>query len=302
MDDIYSFPSGKKWCSSCRSNSCEHTHTPSFPVEKSKPKKVGFKKVHERSRVNHEQSARGSRRDGVTRGGSVYERFHNYGVKFDAVVLWDYIFVDPSNLNNGVQFKRLDFPLAIVKVFRKSILVTLRASKDIKGMMVKDAEKLCISRVNEVLDGLPKSVQIANRVVVNTHNAFVNHPIAERSELPLRVEINGELRAISDKSKGRNEFEYVNAEHAVNDSVLQESDDAGYTKEMLERDTKELLSTQLTREVIGKFMVDLVNDRAYWAKHQISHVAAIQELSKGVKAFTSEVKKDRIRKIKEDWW
>jgi hypothetical protein len=150
---------------------------------------------------------------------SIYERFHNYGVKFRADVFWDAIFEDPIRLNNNVFYKRLDFPLAIVKVFKKSILVTLRSSEEIKGLDVKSAEKLSYLKVNEVLDLLPKSIKVLDRSVVNVHNAFVNHPTARHD---VKVVVNDQVRLISDRSKGHLEFETVSPDHAISDSEILE--------------------------------------------------------------------------------
>lgn len=150
---------------------------------------------------------------------SVYERFHNYGVKFTAKVFWDAIFIDPIRLNNNVFYKRLDFPVAIVKVFKRSILVTLRASMEIKGMKVRDAEQRSIELVNNVLDQLPQSVVVNDRSVVNVHNAFANHPTATHD---VTVKVDGEVRAISDFSKGLPEFEFVHPDHAISDSEILE--------------------------------------------------------------------------------
>jgi len=150
---------------------------------------------------------------------SIYERFHNYGVKFTAQVFWDAILIEPSRLNPHVYFKRLDFPDAIVKVFRRSILVTLRASREIKGMKVRDAERKSIELINKVLDQLPKSIQVHDRSVVNVHNAFANHPTANHD---VTVKVNDEVRIISDHSKGVPEFEAVHPGHVVSDSEILE--------------------------------------------------------------------------------
>lgn len=151
---------------------------------------------------------------------NIFERFHNYGVKFVAHVKWDYLFQYPEiHLRNNVSYKRIDLPTAIVKVFKKSILVTLRASEEIKGMNVKDAEKLSRIKLNEVLELLPKCITIADPELVNVHNAFVNHPTARHN---VTVRVNDDVRLISDHSKGYPEFEAVNPDHAISDSEILE--------------------------------------------------------------------------------
>jgi hypothetical protein len=150
---------------------------------------------------------------------SIFERFHNYGVKFDAQILWDAIFVDPTFLNNNVQYKRLDFPEAIVKVFKRSILVTLRSSQEIKGLKVRDAEQRSFELVDLVVKKLPKSIIVQDRDLVNVHNAFVNHPTARHKVF---VKVDGDARLISDNSKGYPEFEAVNPQFAVSDSEILE--------------------------------------------------------------------------------
>lgn len=151
---------------------------------------------------------------------SIFERFHNYGVKFDAIVDWDALFVDPTRLNNNVSYKRLDFELGIVKVFRRSILVTLRSSQEIIGLDVKSAEKVAQLKINTLLELLPKAIKVSVKNVVSTHNAFVNHPTAKYN---VRVDVDGECRLLSDNSKGNPEFEAVNTVFAVSDSQVLES-------------------------------------------------------------------------------
>lgn len=200
---------------------------------------------------------------------SIYERFHNYGVKFDAVVLWDYIFEAPINLRNGVQFKRLNFDVAIVKVFRRSILVTLRANQEVRRLDVKEAEKVSILKVNSVLDRLPKSIQLSpKRDIVNVHNAFVNHPFAERE---VRVSVGGDLRFISDNSKGFPEFEAINPAFAIPDS------------EFIERDIVSLIDKGLSRDFLAQSINVLIRDRGYYAENLKSHVLAIRELAFQIK-------------------
>jgi hypothetical protein len=151
---------------------------------------------------------------------NIFERFHNYGVKFVAHIKWDYLFQYPEiHLRNNVSYKRLDFPTAIVKVFKKSILVTLRASEEVKGLNVKDAEKVSKIKLNEVLDLLPKCITLADPELVNVHNAFVNHPTAKHN---VRVVVDDHVRLISDHSKGHLEFEAVNPDHAISDSEILE--------------------------------------------------------------------------------
>lgn len=147
---------------------------------------------------------------------SIYERFHNFGVKFDARVDWNALFKYPVVvLNPHSYYRRLDYVTALVKVFKKSILITLRASQDIKGLPVKQAEALALSKINDIISILPKAIIISNKNVVNTHNAFVNHPTAKYN---VNVKVDGESRLISDNSKGMIEFEAVNPVHAVSDS------------------------------------------------------------------------------------
>jgi hypothetical protein len=150
---------------------------------------------------------------------TIFERFHNYGVRFEADVSWGNVSGRVVQLRNNVFYKRLDFPLALVKVFKRSILVTLRSSQDVKGLGVRSAEKLAQARVNEVLGLLPKSIVVYDRDVVSTHNAFVNEPIAKES---LKVVVDDVLRVVSDRSKGRDELEFVSKDFAIDDSVKYE--------------------------------------------------------------------------------
>lgn len=147
--------------------------------------------------------------------GGVWERLHSFGVKFVAVVDWDLVEGRVVRLRNNVMYKVLDFDSAIVKVFRRSVLVTLRRNQDIRHESVREAEKIAQNRVNDVLRLLPKCIVVSDSNIASVHNAFVNHPTARYG---VRVDVDGESRLISDNSKGRAEFEAVNTVYAVSDS------------------------------------------------------------------------------------
>ena len=79
---------------------------------------------HEQITSNNEQITRGTnfKRKYVKKidSNSIYQRFHNYGVKFDADVIWEALFkYEEKSLRNNVKFKRINLDLAIVKVFQK---------------------------------------------------------------------------------------------------------------------------------------------------------------------------------------
>jgi len=221
------------------------------------------------SNVTSNSQATTSKQRGVrvrrSRSCGIFERFHNYGVKFAAVVSWDALFQYPLYvLRNGVSYRRIDSPSAIVKVFRKSILVTLRASQEIKGLSVKAAEFEARRRVLAVVAALPSAVKVADSELASLHNAFVNHPAAR---LNLRVDVDGQTRFVSDMSKGFPELEAVSKDFGVSDSVLVEDDLRG------------LIKTGLTRDAIAQSINALVEDRRYYAENLRSHVTAIRELS-----------------------
>jgi hypothetical protein len=198
---------------------------------------------------------------------SIYERFHNFGVRFDAKIQHKALFnLEPCQFGR-TKYKRLNFPEAIVKVFKESILITLRANQEIKGMKVRDAELESIRRVNVVLDKLPKAIVVNDRDVVNVHNAFVNHPLAKYN---LNVKVDNETRLITDHSKGLNEFEAVNPNHAITDS------------ECIETDIVSLIDKGLSRDFLASSIHKLVQDREYYAENLKSHVQAINMLSQKV--------------------
>ena len=183
---------------------------------------------------------------------SVGRFVRSFGVKFGAVVDWSALFNLPEvRLNRFVSYKRLDLPLAIVKVFRKSILVSLRSSMDIKGLPVREAEVLARSRVSEVLKLLPSAIRVLDGDVVNVHNAFVNHPTARHN---VTVKVGDDVRLISDNSKGNLEFEAVHPSFAVSDS------------EVLERFNADLISNNpeplsIQQSKLG-FVVDVLDKYA----------------------------------------
>jgi hypothetical protein len=219
---------------------------------------------------------------------SIFERFHSYGVKFEADINWEALFkYEQINLRNNVSYKRIDFDKGIVKVFKKSILVTLRTRSEIVGLSVREAELKSKMYVNEVLDLLPQAIRVKNRDVVSLHNAFVNHPNAKHE---VNVNIDGERRFISDNSKGYSEFEAINPKFAVSDS------------EAIEQDIVSLVDRGLSRDFIASALNDLIKDREYYAENLKSHVEAIKTLSDSVKAFKDEVKKERVKKLLTEWW
>lgn len=221
---------------------------------------------------------------------SIFERYHNHGVKFDAVVQWDHLFkYDEVRLNNNVSYKRIDLPLAIVKVFKKSILVTLRSCEDIKGLDVESASIIAQNKIVESISKLPQAIEVKDFDVVSRHNAFVNDPLA-KSFSSINVCIAGEQRIISDKSKGRDELEFVSKEWCVNDS------------REYEKDLTALIDKGLSRDFLASALNDLIKDRYFHAENMRSHVEAIRSLSDGVKELREQIRRDSVRKLREDWW
>lgn len=239
------FASGKKVCRCHYKEIC-----PSYPTANTKVSK----KVHEQSRTITNKPRR-----------VIVERFHSYRVKFVAVVDWDSLFQFPEfSLNNNVKFKRIDLSKAIVKVFRKSILITLRASCDVKGLPVKEAKLLSDSIVAEVLTLLPKGIRVSDSVVSSVHNAFMNHPTARHN---ITVSVNGEKRLICDNSHGVSEFEAIHPKFALSDS------------EALECDNEALIDRGLSRDVLANSIKVLIDNHSYYAENLKSHVLAIRELA-----------------------
>ena len=206
----------------------------------------------------------------------VFERYHNHGVKFDAVIDWDSLFKFPEfRLNNNVSYRRIDLPLGIVKVFKRSILITLRSSEDIKGLLVEEAVKVADSKIAECIKLLPSSIIISSSVVVSRHNAFVNDPIAKACPDPLKVIVNGETRFISDKSKGFDEAEFVSKDFAVSDSLIWENE------------IEATINRGLTKDFFANAINHLIEDRKYYAENLRSHVEAIRKLGDSVDKLSS---------------
>lgn len=270
---IYDLPSGKRYCDT-------HSHTFISSGNCPKCKSVSPKQKDEQLRpINEQLRGVSITRKYVRRSlTSVYERFHNFGVRFDAVVDWDALFKFEDFSFGRTIFKRLDFPLAIVKVFRRSILVTLRASQEVKGLDVREAERVSRLKVNEVLSLLPKSIIVSNPDTVNVHNAFVNHPTAKYN---VSVSVDGEKRLISDNSKGLAEFEAVNPKFVVSDSEILER----FNKDLIVNNP-ELLSEQQSKL---KFVVDVMNEYAVNMKR---HISVMENIDKGICVLNSSLKKD----------
>ena len=240
-------------------------------------------KLHEQSLTIHEQSRR------VYVRKNIVERFHSYRLKFEAEVKWEHLFsYEEYKLNNNVKFKRIDFPEAIVRVFRKSILVTLRSSMEIKNLSVMEAKKRSDELILDVIGKLPSSIQVKDLGKLSSvHNAFVNHPFASKN---VSVKVNNENRFISDNSKGHPEFEAINTNHAISDS------------EFIEQDIVSLIDRGLSRDVLAQSIKDLIDDRKFYAENLRSHVEAINVLARSVDEFKNEVRKDKIKRLKDEWW
>ena len=227
-------------------------------------KSKSSKKVHEQSRTITNKSRR-----------VIVERFHSYRVKFNAIVDWVSLFpYQEFSLNNSVVYKRIDFSKAIVKVFKKSILITLRSSCDIKGLPVKEAKLKADSIVQEILTLLPKGIVVLDGNVSSVHNAFMNHPTAKHN---ITVEVNGEKRLICDNSHGVSEFEAIHPRFAISDS------------EALEQDNAQLIDKGLSRDVLAQSIKALIDDREYYAENLKSHVLAIKGLAFAIKRLNRKV-------------
>jgi hypothetical protein len=221
---------------------------------------------------------------------NIVERFHAYRVKFDADVNWEALFkYEELSLNHGVKFKRIDFPEAIVRVFKKSILITIRSSKEVRGLSVKGAKVISDRMVKDTLLLLPKAIKVKDSKLSSVHNAFINHPYAKKD---VKVSVNDEIRFISDNSHGSPEFEAINTNHAISDS------------EAIERDMVSLIDKGLSRDFIAESLIKLVQDRQYYAENLKSHVEAINELSEGIKEFRKTLKsfkQEKARQLKLEW-
>jgi hypothetical protein len=190
--------------------------------------------------------------------------------------LWEHLFsYEEFTLNNNVKFKRIDYPEAIVRVFRKSILITIRSSKEVKGLNVKEAQKVSNDLILTVLSKLPKAIKVKESKLSSVHNAFINHPYAKQN---IQVKVNDEVRFISDNSKGNPEFEAINTTHAISDS------------EAIEEDIKGLIDKGLSRDVLAQSIKVLIDDREYYAENLRSHVIAIKELAFMIKRLNRKNK------------
>jgi hypothetical protein len=223
---------------------------------------------HGKLTVNH-----GKKRP-VTLNRKIYERFHSFRVKFNAEIDFEGINGDFTRLRNNVGFKRIEFPEAVVQVFKKSILVILRKNQELIGLPVKEANERSKQLIRSIVARLPREIKVTDSKLVEVHNAFVNHPIAKRD---VKVKVNNETRFISDNSKGNPEFEAVNPIHAINDS------------ECIESDIVSLIDKGLSRDFLASALNDLIKDRYFHAENMRSHVLAIQELSKGISKFNSSL-------------
>lgn len=278
------FPSGKKFCRVHNSSSCDciKGHPPSLRVETPNAKID----TNEQFTNNSRTITNNSRRVYVKK--RIIERFHSYRKKFVADVNWDALFnFEEKSLNNNVKFKRINFDDAIVRVFRKSILITIRSSKEIKGLNVKEAKERSDVIINSVLSKLPSAIKVKDvGNVSSVHNAFINHPFAKEN---VKVMVNNDVRFISDNSKGNPEFEAVNTEFAVSDS------------EHIERDMVSLIDKGLSRDFLASALNELIKDREYYADNLKSHVQAIKDLNDGVNEFRKELRSRRVKELKEEW-
>lgn len=266
MDKYKYFPSGKKLCiehnlefldlecprcrqlhSSIQTKVTEYTDMTIVPIaEIKKVKKEVSSKFHDKSRSIHDKSRR------------VYQRFHSYRVRYEAEVLWDFIHVEPTMLRNNVQFKRLDFDLCYVLVFRKSVLIVLRSGAEIKGLEVREAKAKADGIIRDIVSRLPSSIKVNVPKVASVHNAFVNHPTALHD---VNVYVDGEARLISDRSKGKIEFEAVNTRHAVNDS------------EILEVWNKDIITNPFDMPSVTKYKLDsILNVQMEYAEQIKKHL------------------------------
>lgn len=217
MDTFYHISGDKWWCSEHRT-----TFTGSCPVcdLKLKSKSEVLSKSSEQFRTIPKGPRKISEREHIGIRKSILERFHAYRMRFEAVVDWDSIPGPIITLRSNVRFKRIDLPTAIIRVFKASILVTLRASCEIKGLKVKEAKAKADEFVLEALKGLPEAIRVSDPKLVSMHNAFVNHPTASHK---VNVVVDGQSRLISDMSTGVPEFEAVHPQFAVSDSEVLEA-------------------------------------------------------------------------------
>lgn len=263
--------------------------SPSLPMEKANSKKTSLSTFTSDSQAitSDSQGVQVPKRKYVKKvKDSIYERFHSYGVKFNAEVQWEHLFkYEPIKLRNNVEYKKIEFEKGFIKVFKKSIVVILRSRSEIVGLCAREAEFKSKVMVNEILDQLPQAIKVSDREVVSIHNAFVNHPFAVKE---VSVSVDGEKRFISDNSKGYSEFEAINPSYAVNDS------------ECIEQDIVSLIDRGLSRDVLAQSIKSLIDDRKYYAENLKSHVEAIQTLSQSVKELKEQILNNAVPSKREE--
>jgi hypothetical protein len=268
---IHILPSGKRYCSFCKSTSCSHLPL-SFPMENDNSKNTHIQDFTSDSQAitSNSQPVHILKRKYQRKvKDSIFERFHNFGVKFNAIINWDALFkYDEVRLNNNVCYKRLNFEHTFVRVFKKSILITIRSTSDIKHLSVKEAELRAQSLINDTLKLLPKSINVQRKKeITSTHNSFVNGFIAKNCKDPVKVVIEGETRFLTDNSHNSPEDEFVNKEHAIPDS------------QVWENEVEATIGRGLTKDFLAQSIHTLIQDREYYAENLKSHVIAIRELA-----------------------
>lgn len=270
MSEYIYFPSSKKWCG-VKGHPLISIGTCNLCESSSNSVTSNSRAITSNSQGVHDLKRRYVKKV----KDSIYERFHSYGVKFDAKIEWEHLFkYEPIKLRNNVEYKKIEFEKGFIRVFKKSIVVVLRTKAEIVGLSVREAEFKSKTFVNEILDQLPKSIIVADREVVSLHNAFVNHPFAKKE---VNVSINDEKRFISDNSKGYSEFEAINPKFAVSDS------------EAIERDIVSLVDKGLSRDFLAQSINNLIKNQEYYSENIKSHVHAIQQLGDGIERFSNIV-------------
>lgn len=268
-----SFPSGKFYCR--EHNKSFITQCPlCVPIVAETHPLIAYGKKNIKKEVSNNFHGKSRLINGKER--RVIERFHSYRVRLEAKVDWVLVNGTLFNLRNNVQFKRLDFDLAFVQVFKKSILIVLRSKAEIKGLPVREAKFKADLIIKNIIQKLPKSIQVHDPKVSSLHNAFINHPNALRN---VKVDIDREHRFISDNSKGKPEFEAIHPSFAISDS------------EAIEKDIISLVDKGLSRDFIASSLNALIQDRVYYAENLKTHVSSIHELGLSVRELSFLVKR-----------
>jgi transcriptional regulator with XRE-family HTH domain len=153
--------------------------------------------------------------------GEKKERFHNFSLKFEAIVPYETISLKEITLKHS-KYKNYTDKDFHVQIFKNAVII--RYLKDIVGMKVISSEQEAINKIKDFIkEWNIYKIDFKGYKITSGHNAFTQNEIAKDmikkgQDIKYNDPIDNKLRTSIDLSHNSIEFEHQHTQHYNSDS------------------------------------------------------------------------------------